>query len=81
MCARHLIVFLSYLAVDIVVAHPACRDARAATLELTGTAGGRSALYLVGAVATVVLAVAHKVPGDAAAAGARELVWSTGDVT
>lgn len=74
--------FVSYLAVDVIVAHPAGRDARwVSTLELTGAAGGRSALHLVGAVATVVLAVAHKVLGDAAAANARELIWSASDVT
>lgn len=73
---------LSYRAVNVVVAHPARWDARRVpALELAGPAGGRRALHLVGAVATVVLAVAHKVPGDAAAAGARELVGSAGDVT
>lgn len=72
----------SYLAVHVVVAHPAGRDARGvSTLELAGAAGGRRALHLVRAVAAVVLAVAHKVTGDAATAGARELVWSAGDVT
>ena len=72
----------SYLAVHVVVTHPAGRDARGvSTLELAGAAGGRRALYLVRAVATVVLAVTHKVTGDAATAGARELVWSAGDVT
>lgn len=50
-------------------------------MELTGTTGGWSALHLIRAITTVILAVAHKVPGDAAATGACELVWSTGDVT
>lgn len=50
-------------------------------MELTGTTGGRSALHLIRAIATVILAVAHKVPRDAAATGTCELVWSTGDVT
>lgn len=75
-------VSLSYLAVNVVVTHPAGRDARwVSTLELTGAAGGGRALHLIRAVAAVVLAVTHKVAGDAAAAGARELIWGTGDVT
>lgn len=74
--------FLSYLAVNVIVTHPAGWDTRrVSTLELTGAAGGRSTLHFIRAVATVVLNIAHKVTGDAAAAGARELVWSTGDVT
>lgn len=72
----------SYLAVHVIVAHPAGRDAgRVPALELAGSAGGRSALHLIGAVAAVVLAVAHEVPGDAAAALTGELVGSAGDVT
>lgn len=72
----------SDLAVDVIVAHPAGRDARGVpALELAGAAGGRCALHLVGAVAAVVLAVAHEVPGDAPAAGAGELVGSAGDIT
>lgn len=69
------------MTVDVVVAHPAGRDARrVSTLELAGAAGGQGAVHLVRAVAAVVLAVAHKVLGDAAAAGARELVGGAGDV-
>lgn len=69
------------MTVDVVVAHPAGRDARrVSTLELAGAAGGQRAVHLVRAVAAVVLAVAHKVLGDAAAAGARELVGGAGDV-
>lgn len=72
----------SYVTVDVVVAHPAGRDARrVSALELAGPARGRRAVHLVRAVATVVLAVAHKVLGDAAAAGTCELVCSAGDVT
>lgn len=70
------------MTVDVVVAHPAVGDAgRVSALELAGAAGRRSAFHLVGAVATFVLTVAHKVPGDAAAAGTRKLIRSTGDVT
>lgn len=82
--AQHAFVAESpaYMTVDVVVAHPAGGDARrVSALELAGTAGRRSAFHLVRAVATFVLAVAHKVLGYAAAAGARELVCSTGDVT
>lgn len=72
----------SYLAVHVIVAHPAGWDARrVAALELAGPAGGRRAFHLVRAVATVVLAVAHEVAGDAAATGTRELVRGAGDVT
>lgn len=72
----------SDLAVDVVVANPAGRDARRVpALELAGPAGGGSAFHLVGAVAAVVLAVAHEVPGNAPAAGARELVGGAGDIT
>lgn len=71
----------AYVTVDVVVAHPAGGDARGVpALELVGAAGRRRAFHLVRAVATFVLAVAHKVLGDAAAAGARKLVCSTGDV-
>lgn len=79
----HLFVSVSsHLTVDVVVTHPAGRDAgRVPTLELTGSAGRRRAAHLVRTVAAVVLAVAHKVLGDAAAAGAGELVQSAGDVT
>lgn len=73
---------LSYLAVDIIITHPAGRDARrVAALELAGAAGGRAALHFIRAVAAVVLTVAHEVAGDAAAAGARELIGGAGDVT
>lgn len=72
----------SYLAVNVIVTHPAVRDARGvSTLELTGTAGRRRTVHLIRAIAAVILTVAHKVTGDAAVADARELVWSTGDVT
>lgn len=70
------------MAVDVVVAHPVGGDARrVSALELAGAAGRRRAFHLVRAVATFVLAVAHKVLGDAAAAGTRKLICSTGDVT
>lgn len=72
----------SYLTVNVIIAHPAGRDARrVSTLELTGTAGGRSTFHLVRAIATIVLTITHKVFRDAAAAGTCELIWSTGDVT
>lgn len=82
MCAYVAVSRFSDLAVDIIVANPAGRDARRVpALELAGTTGGRSALHLVGAVAAVVLTVAHEVPGNAPAAGACKLVGSTGDIT
>lgn len=71
-----------YLAVHVVVTDPAGGDTgRVPTLELTGTTGGRSAVHLIRTFAAVVLAVTHKVTGDAAAAGARELVQSARNVT
>lgn len=42
-----------------------------------GTAGGRGTVKLIAAIAAVVLPIAHKVPGDAAATGASELVRAT----
>lgn len=45
-----------------------------------GPAGRRCAVQFVTAVVTVILAVAHKVPRDAAAAGASELISTTGYV-
>lgn len=72
----------SYLTVDVVVTNPAGWDAgRVSALELTGSAGGRSTVQLVGTVAAVILAVADKVAGNATAAGTGELIWSTGDVS
>lgn len=72
----------AYVTVDVVVAHPAGGDAwRVTALELAGATGGRGASHLVRAVATFVLAIAHKVLGDAATAGTSKLICSTGDVT
>lgn len=71
-----------YLAVDVVVTHPAGWDAGGvSTLELAGSAGGRRTVHLIGAVAAVILAVAHKVAGNAATTGTGELVRGTGDVS
>lgn len=62
-------------AVGIVITHPAEGDAGGgAALELVGTAGRWGTVELVTAIVTVILAVAHKVPGDAAAAGTSELI-------
>lgn len=62
-------------AVGIVVTHPAEGDAGGgAALELVGTTGRRGTVELITAIVTVILAVAHKIPGDAAAAGASELI-------
>lgn len=70
------------LAVHVLVADPAARDAGGvAALELAGATGRGRAVQLVAPVAAVVLAVAHKVAGDAAAAGAGELQGGAGDVT
>jgi hypothetical protein len=70
------------LAIHVVVTHPAARDTGGvATLKLAGAAGRRGALLLVTPVATVVLAVAHKVTGDAAAARTGELQRGARDVT
>lgn len=68
-------------AVGIVVTHPAEGDARGgAALEFMGAARRGCAVQLVAAITTVILAVADKVPGDAAAAGASELIGATRDV-
>ena len=70
------------LAVHVLVADPAGGNAGGvAALELAGPAGGGRAVRLVAAVAAVVLAVAHEVARDAAAAGAGELQGGAGDVT
>lgn len=71
-----------HLTVHIVVTHPAGRDAGGvSTLELAGSTRGRRTVHLIRAVATVILTVAHKVLGNAAATGAGELTGGTGDVT
>lgn len=62
-------------AVGIIVTHPAEGDAGGgAALELVGTTGWRGTVELITAIVTVILAIAHKIPGDAAAAGASELI-------
>lgn len=45
-----------------------------------GPAGWRCAVQFIAAIITVILAIAHKVPGDAAATGASELISATGYV-
>lgn len=68
-------------AVGFVVAHPAEGDAgRVAALELVRTARWGRTVQLVAAVAAVVLAVADEIPGDAAAAGAGELIGAARDI-
>jgi hypothetical protein len=42
-----------------------------------GTTGWWGTVKLVTAIITVILAIAHKVPGDAATAGASELIRAT----
>lgn len=62
-------------AVRIIVTHPAEGDAGGgAALELMGTTGRGGTVELIAAIVTVVLAIAHKIPGDAAATGASELI-------
>lgn len=72
----------AYVTVDVVITHPAAGDAwRVSALELAGATGRLSTFHLVRAVAAFVLAVAHKVLRDAAAAGTCKLICGTGDVT
>lgn len=73
---------VSHLTVHVIVTHPVGWDTGGvSTLELAGGTGGQRTLHLIRAVATVVLAVTHKVPGDAATAGTGEFIGRTGDVS
>lgn len=64
--------------VCIIITHPAEGDAgRGAALEFVGAAGWWCTVQLIAAIITVILAIAHKVPGDTAATGASELISTT----
>lgn len=68
-------------AVRVIVTHPADGDAGgSATLELVGPTGRWGTVQLIAAVATVILAIADEIPGDAAATRTSELVGATRDV-